>query len=742
MEDSRVEGPPAAGPTDDRTLPGRGSAGFPRWFLPALGAVLTGAYCVFVLAPIVALVQAGWGIAGDPSEYLLTASQGLRTGPGELPYVFPAMPWLYTPVGVLNVPFGAAYAAADVLSGILAIGVAGAFAALGRAVGRSWLSAGVAGAAAGTFPAVLGEVGWGGQAQFLAILLGAVAGAVLLSEFGGRQPLRARLVAGLLLGGAALAEPYAAACLVLFALAATILMTGRGAVRLRALPGYVLLLAPAAAAVGFVTVRAGASSPTDLGSPVITYAGSPGGLGFILATLGFSAPWTALGYGLVLAAVVASLVLPPGGTSLQRSALIAAAVAFLLQALVVTPATYAPRAAAFFVLPLVVSVAILLSPTVLPVRRPESSAPAPARRRWTLRGAARGRPWRWAAATIAVAIVLIQVGLAWGSYPANLKFNEFNAAAIAQLTWLRDQGGSVMLVAPETLTFPVAFATERPLFPAVQPFWFDTPEERSAAVLACTVASGAEWLGAGPLEVVGTGPAGRLSSPSVYVYESADLIKVATVVAVENGVRSPGVRPGTAATGARPASNATLPGAFALPTYNVSTLASVELNGTVVVHATFAPTGASDAPVRFGLAFTDLGLSDVRLAPSSGTAVATFQESGGASVALSLDVGVAGGPGDAVTSGTLNTSGTTDDLTWNVTPPASGPFNVTVSLAVPGLTVSPATLVAEATALASAGIRWAVIDTATNASAIPRFELDGLFAPAQITPTFEVFRVV
>ena len=741
--------PMASTPTTSTEVPRAPPAGrwaFPSWFLPSLALVSFVAYGIFVLAPIVILLQGGWAFAGDPSEYLLSAHRGFGSGPGELPYVFPALPTLYRPIDLFHVPVGQAWAVADLVSGVLLILVAVAFGVLGYALGRSRLAALASGAAAGTFPALIGEVGWGGQAQFVAIILGTLAVALLLTETVRLSAAQRWLVAGLLLGGAALAEPYAAACLVVFAGATLLFQGGRAGLRPRALVRFLPVLVPPAVAVVFVEWLAGPSSPQGLGPPVLLYAATTGGWGFLASAAGLGDLWSVVTYLVVLGVLVVAAFVPPGID--RRSAAVAAGavVAFAGEAFVVTPATYWPRAETFLVVPLAVAIALLFArPRAVPIDASPASSTTPSLARPTRRR--RARRWvRGATITVAVALVLVQVVAAYGAYPGDLQFNEFDAQTIGGLSWLRSGSGGVVVVAPEALTFPIAYATERPIYPAVQPFWFDTSEERSAAVFASTVVAGAAWIDSGPLEVVEGGPPGVPSTPSVFLYQSAYLVPVGTFVEEEGGsfgqtfavrAASPaGVSP------TLPASGASLSGEAQLPTYSVTTLSSVAANGSAVVNYSFRPVSSGPSSVAVGVAFPGVGLDAGAVPGAVASVEATFSVSGGTTVDLPLTVSAAANASVRVAPVVLGAEDGVPTLLWNVTPAGGGAFNVSIILGLPDLPATDPALVMEAAALAQHDVQWVVVDTATNASALPRFEQDALFSLVATSGPFDVFRVV
>ena len=752
--DGRTERPPALVPrprgansTSDVTAgrSGEGESGGPRWFAPGVAVALILGYCTFVLGPVVVLLHLGWAMGGDPSEYLLTAHRGFGGGSGELPYVFPLLPALYSPVSALNPSFADAYALADVVSGLLVIALAGSFGVLGYVVGRGRLAAAAAAASAGTFPAILGEVGLGGQAQFVALILGTLAAALVLAATPRLPSLAARGGAGLLLAAAALAEPYTAACVVIFSAIALLLALGPRERSWRTGAAYVPLLAPPVLAVAAVELLAGTSAPGGLGGSVVSYAVASGGGSFVLHALGFADLWTTLGYAVVLGGLVAVVFVAPGLGRREGAAVVASLVAFLLEALVVTPAVYWPRAAYFFVLPAAVITSVLvarLGRSTLGAGPADLHGPGLSLRVST-------RTSRWVgqlAAVAAVAVVVGQVATAYTAYPGTLEFNEFSATDLGALSWLRSADGGVVLVAPSALTFPVAYATERPLYPAVQPFWFDTDEERSAAVFADTVSAGASWIDAGPLEVVEDGAPGYPSSPSLFVSQSAYFVPVGTIVEEQGGDVAPTVaalptetvRPSTVAA----ASGPTLSGSTSLPAYAITSATSVAAPGVVTVSLAFAPVDAGSGPVSVGISLSQVGVQDVRFHGLEAELDATFEVPGGTLVDLPLAVTLGAGPTVSIVAPALASSADGPVVLWTLDPSSAGGFNASLSVALPTLSTPPASLVLESAALGAHDVEWVVVDPATNSSQLPRFELDPTFAFDRSCGGFDVFRVV
>ncbi len=727
---------------EDARGPLEGPLAWPNWFFPAVAGVVLVAYALFVLGPILVVLSQGHAIAGDPSEYLLTARVGLSNAPGAYPYVFPALPSLYAAAGASRLGFAAAYNAADLLSGVLAIGVALAFGLLGYAVGRSRLSAVSSAALAGTFPAVLAEIGWGGQAQFVALISGTVAVALLVWSAPSLPSVGRSAAAGALLAFAALAEPYAAACSVLFAAAVLFLTHRLRGLSLRAILVDAIALLPPVAAVLYVDLRAGPSSPQQLGSPSLYYALGSGGLAFTENLVGLYDLGAVLGCVAIFGALAAVALLTPGLGRRAGIAFAGATVAFLGQAFVVTPEVYWTRAAIFLLLPTAVATAVLTAP-----HPRAASAPGPylRRRRWVRRPSRRqGHVIRAAAAAVALSLIAVQLAVDLGGYPGDLTNNEFSRGDLANLTWLRGETGGVLLVAPESLDFPIAFATERPLYPAVQPYWFDTSVERSSAEFASTVLDGSQWIQAGPVELVENGPPGGLSLPTVLVAQSPYLVPLATLTAEEGGTyaqsdRAPATpSPPTLAPGLN--SVPQVAGSTRLPTYNLTSLGSVA-DGAVSLALSFVASGGAGGPLSVGLSFAGVSLSTPVVYGTNASVTATYQEPGEIGVQLPLSLWASGGPGVLVSAPTVVGAPSGPELVWSLVPDEPE-FNVSINVTLPQLAAAVPSLVSEASALTSHGVGWVVVDSTTNASALDRFTDDPLFAADGSTNSFAVFRVV
>ncbi|HYA10916.1 MAG TPA: hypothetical protein VEH10_04520 [Thermoplasmata archaeon] len=703
-------------------------------------------YLVFLFGPILAMIHDGWAFGPDPSEYLLTAHRGFGGGPGELPYVFPLLPAAYTPLNAAGPSFAAAYATADVITAVLLVCLAASFGAIGFVVGRGRVAALASAATVGTFPAFLGEVGWGGQAQFLSLAFGALAVAVLLAVEPGSESWRAKAVAGGLLTAAVLTEPYSAASLVIFAAVVVLFGTRGHFLQRRSLLSYLVALGPPLAAGGALDALVGSSAPQGLDRPVLAYAVGPGGWGFAVASAGFADSQTDLVYLIVVGALVVGAFLAPGIDRRGLTALVGSTVGFLAAVFLLTPAIYWPRAAEFLAIPLGVATAVLISNLRAP--RPDATAPAPPSPRRRFRLTPRRVRWvRGGTAMAAVALITVQVVAGYsGGYVGGLQFDEFSMSSLGALSWLRSAEGSVVLVAPKELTFPVAYATERPIYPDVQPFWFDTETERQAAVFGSTVVAGSSWIDAGPLELVEDGPPGYPSNPSLFLYDSDYLVPFGAVVEEEGGayaaqpppagpMSSPAVQPNL------PASGAVLVGATQLPTYNVSTVSAFGPSGSFSVNLSFRPASGSPQPVGFGFAFSQVTVGGLERTGLGESLIAQFAQGGGIGLNLSLDIAATGGPSVDVATPALMSAPDGPTLLWNVTPSGGSPFNVSLEFTFSGIATGLASLISEASALAAHDVRWVVVDADTNSTQLPRFALDRVYTFERASGAFDVFRV-
>jgi hypothetical protein len=730
--------PPAAAPA-------------PEWFSRRtrllLLLTLFAGYAAFILVPIAARLLSGHAFGGDVAEYLLTARQDASGGSGSFHYLFPVLPALYVPYALTNPGYVPSYAFADVVSGLLGILLFGASGVLGYAIGRTAAAAAAAAVCVGTFFLILSEIGWGAQAQSLAFGLGLAAVAILLLDRVPRWLPSAPWSAGLLLGAAVLTESYSASYFVVFAYAWIVLSQGRRLLSRQAIRTYWPLVALPIAAILGVSALGGSAAANVATDPILPHALTVYAWSTALSNIDFGNVVNAYACVLLAGVFVVFAVLATLWTRRAGMIVSASVVGFLVETFLLTPGVYWDRAPYFIVFPMAAAAAVMIPGLPRAIRRSSvrdlPSAPGSSRRR-------RRKAIDLACAIAVAGVLLTQSAISLELYPQILRFYDVEPSQISELTWMRGETGGAVMVSPEGLTFPLAYATGRPLFPWTQPIWFDTPSERSAAITADMLVSGRQWIDAGSLKVADTGGPTNSTSPGVFVYRYPYFVKVFDLTEGEGAV------PETPAHNAPPfrIPNAT-PGASdptpaftdtdSLSTYSVTKATTVGPNGTVWVNLTFRSTSPTMEPVYVGLQAPQADLTGFELGPRGGSLSESHDQPGSTLIKFLSRVGLTvpsnqtlGAPIESAASGFPT-------IYWPISPGVGftgGELNVSFSIGVAGLSPSAPALLTESSVMRENGIEWAILDTSAEAGLLPRFNLDPTFQLYWSSPTYDVYRVV
>jgi hypothetical protein len=420
-----------------------------RWPLLVLYGLLLG-------VPLAWVLSAHRFIGYDWSEYAITAQGYLTQQTSLYTYPYPLLPAIYLPTSALGVSAGATLAA--VLSALLLLGsVLACYHLLRGLTPNGWAQ--LAGTASvGTFPLWLHEVGWGGQAQFFAIILGLVALAFTI-PFASQPSWKGTAPVAVLLGLAALAEVYAAAFFTMAAIFYIALARGNTMftlpVILRSIP---VLLVPGTIALA-TTVSNPSVAQAGLSQPLGLVITSPGVLVALLARLGANIPGLELGY----------LLLVPCYLYLRTRGLIAAtrapkllpavAIAGIFETLVLTPQEYPTRGLYFLAIPLCVAMAEIVASIPLGGDPPTSSGNA---RRSATTMPVRAPERTIASATVVCLLVLaLQIGVSPTVYGTSLTYYSYPSSSLNDLSFLRGQNGSIAYMSSQALEFPASWASGR-----------------------------------------------------------------------------------------------------------------------------------------------------------------------------------------------------------------------------------------------------------------------------------------
>ena len=720
----------------------------PRVRLGLLGVFL--AYSTFIVAPIVARLRAGYAFGGDLAEYLLAARQDLSPGPATFHYLFPVLPAAYVPLVAASPGYVSTYAIGDLVSGLLAVGLFAASGVLGYALTRTGWGATASAVTVGTFFLVLNEIGWGGQAQALAFSLGLLALSYLFWEVVPSTGSRAPLVAGVLLGVGALTESYATAYFVTVSLAWCVLSEGRALFSRRCLRAYWPIAVFPLASLGVVTAAGGSAAASVATDPILPHALTLGAWSTALSDLNFG---NVIDLYSALAIAAALLLFAVVGVRWRRRfavAIGAASIAVAVQVFLLTPAVYWDRAPYFLVFPLALASASIVSPGVVALvrSRPTEGSARPA--------AGRFRRRRWADVACAVVVVgalIAQSGIAVDQYPRVLRFYSVDSAALSELGWLRDQTGGLLMVAPEGLTFPVAYATGRPLFPWTQPYWFDTYSEQQATILASELVAGHQWITAGSLTLANTSAPSNSSSPGVFAYRFPYFVKLFDVsetqgllpgVALARSMSAP-EPPASTSSGLAPL---TVSPSFAsvdlLTNYTVTKTSGAYANGSVMVQVEFASDSTNLAPVTLTVGMPQGVPADVRVGSDGGTVRQLFAQPGSTTQRFLSTIMLRSTPNVTVASPTVIRAGAESSISWQIFPGAGFTGRmmiVDLQLQVQGIPTGAPQLIDEASAMATHSIRWVVLSVVGEPGLRGRFENDPAFSLYWTSPDYWVFAV-
>jgi hypothetical protein len=710
-------------------------------------------YCAYILVPILSRVAGGHAFGGDVAEYMLASGQLLGRNPGLYHYYFPVLPVMYLPLSIANLGYVQAYAIADTLSGLIAIALFVGSGFIGYAIGRSAL-AGILGASTiGTSYVIMNEIGWGGQAQMLSFAFGVTAIGVLL---GGRiwgRPVRRGLATGVLLAAAALSESYAAAYFVILALAWCVLTEGRHLLQWTTIKRYWAVPVLPLVALVFASAFGGLAAAPTITDPILFHALTWGAWKEALAGANIGNALNGYCYALLLATFAVFALFATGWSRRVATVMLAALFACFVEVFLLTPAVYWDRAPYFVMFPLAIAAAALAPGLPNAVRSqiaPAAVPPAATVRHLRWRRVPRHRWVDTACAIVVVGVVVIQTSITFELYPQILKFYNVDSSGLSELTWLRDQSGAVLMVAPEGQIFPVSLATGRAVFPWTQPVWFDISSEQQAAILSNLLVSGRQWIDAGPLKVVDTGAPANVSSPGIFGYRYPYFVKLFDVTEGEGAVPLlPSSVPGLAGAPARPATVRPSAESFSdndsLSTFEVSKLTTVLPNGSVEVGVSFHSDVPTIDPVYLAVQLPQADLRSFEMPGRSGQVRESFLQPGSVGVSFTSAISLTAPPNLTVGAPTENS---VDGYSTIYLPVGPGvgfvgrDMNLTLILQVQNLDPTAPTLVSESEAITSNGIQWVLIDTASESGLISRFNLDPTFSLYWSSPPYSVYRVV
>ncbi len=409
---------------------------------------------------------------------------------------------------------------AEVISGLLIVAAfCAGYLACRAYTGSKWAGL-LGGLIIGWFPVLQMEVGWGGQAQLVAYVLGLLALWVIIDKVLLSLSLQPALFAGLLLLVAAGSELYATATLVL-AVALYLLFTlGR---RLFTRGGILTLVAvlgpPLAGAALLIRTNPAATSPT--GEATLSAYWTNGSLYHELwLALTFDNSIIGAAYiGVAALYVVYRVILTPR-TRAQVWLVPATGIAAVAVGAFVTPIVNADRAVYPLVFPIAFAVAEMAT------LWPRSAVAAVRKPRWRLRR----EEVSWAFPIFAVAMLTVtgvQIGSDIQTYQNSLAYYSFDQGYLSELFWLTNEPGAILYdSSPIDHTFAALWATNRPIYPgpAFQPYTVTSRAKQATVLLATSLSFGEDWIDDGQYIVIDAENAWGQPDPGVLVAKNARLV--------------------------------------------------------------------------------------------------------------------------------------------------------------------------------------------------------------------------
>ena len=747
--------PPSA-PASDPPEPTRPPAGPSDPLFRRVSWLVLAGVALFVFVPIAKALSRGVLFGYDWSEYALTARDWLTHQSNAFAYPSPVLPLLYVPlVAVTTDPVAIAVVAA-VLSGLLIVLLYLAASRLFRiASGSGWAGL-LGGLMLVTAPLFLDEVGWGGQSQFLAILLGVATLAILLERVLLRNRRSWAVVGALFLTIGVLSEPYAELYFVVATGVLLVLVFGcRVVTPGNLITGAAILLPPISAAATLAALNP-STTATVSSQGALAVLGNPAVYPALYVRLAFYNPALEILYPVLVVAYLLTGRVRRYPDPRFRWLVPALAVAEIPQFFVLTPWVDLDRAFYFLMVPfgaMVAELAVALPPlwrgALATVGHEEPPHPRTPIRRI--------RPY--VVPTIALVAVLTvgaQMGVATHSYYGSLTYYSYPPGDLSELSFLRGENGSVLFVSPTSNFFPAAWATGRPLLPGppAQPAAFTVPSQQSAVETANVLALGGSWISAGDVWAVDSEPAGASSAPGIleltndYLLETlavddADQTITFTTSAAPNVVQVDALA--QAPSIVHSVNTTSLVTQYAWPDLTVTKSVSLTPAGAIAVAldytlsaATLATINASvEAPGFLPTSATvpaPNALGPVALAQTYSPGIVPIRYSDTIGVSTS---GLVGNTTFLPASGGVPAH-VLEEL--HPAPGSGGRFGVVLEVA-PGARVAlPGSVDTEGPTLAAYDVNWEVVERGSDSSFVERFLNDPAFSLDSVTPHYLVFR--
>lgn len=716
--------------------------------LLGVSATLLGA---FLIIPMIQLFRRGSIFGADWSEYLYSGPTYFGGAHPLFQYPYPAMPVAYLPLEHLlgHTSLIPVYVV-EIISALILVACFYAGYLACRAYTGSEKAGVVGGLAFAGFPLLQAEIGWGGQAQLVAYLLGLLAVWVTLEKVLPRLSYRPAFAAGLLLGIGALSELYATVTIVLAFVLFLPLVLGRNLASRRGLAVLVAIVGPPAVAGGLL-VRS------------IPAATNPAGGAKLVALWNFAPIYRQLWVDLtanntVLGAIyIGTLVLYAVFRLLYRAPnrarawlVPATGVAALLVGVALTPAVNSNR-------------------SVYPLVFPFAFAVAELSAGWPVAHAASLPQWRWHRSPRRVARVLpllvvaslmitgAQLGADLQIYPDSLATYSFSAGEASELFFLSHEPGAILYdVAPIDHMFVDLWATGRPIYPgpAFEPYTVTSAPKQAAVELATALSFGENWVDDGRFVVTEAESAWGQPDPGILFFQNAHTFVGIEGNDFENNVSySPGSNLSlresadlfNASSTSTSAAGDGLVTAYAFEGYTVERVVSVSTSGTIYWNYTYefsttVPRGAT------------LSITESSQIPTSGSVAS--ESACCSEAALTQQFSEPPLPemrqGYSILTSATNATVTAHylpknqygvfDLVYAVVPSNATvrQFSLDIAIDPQGASRVTPTVHTEAAELAATGIEWVVLSRSSNPLILQRFMGDPRYSLYRSTPHFFV----
>lgn len=754
------------------------------WIKEAIDDHLTFLVFVALLAglsfgPILVLMHQGVVFGPDVTEYLFTAHNFLDGTSSTFSYPYPLLPLLYTPVVLTWPGFLSSYQVGDVSLGFVLLFLGICAYAFFRRISSSSLAAAIGATAVVTQPLLLSEAGWTGLAQFVAIGLGLL-GLTTLIRYRSESRVRFAGLTGVLLILSTLSEPYSAAYFVVAGIFYSIFAWRLKMLSPRVLGGLALAFVPALVGGLSLDLAYPQLAQSGLHQLVINHLGNEATWHWMF-TVFVQSNWYLWGIYAIAIGVFLLLRLRYGGGFVREPVVLPALlVALVPQTLVLTPLFSSNRAIYFAAIPLALVLARLAqmsrdSRAVFEAVERDSTPTAgttTARDTPTSMSSSLSLPLRLrsvkgryqfageaiGALVISVLVIGAQGGLATHDYPAALKNYSESPGVLEQLTWLRGQSGGVVYVGPDNQLFPVEFAMERPIFPAVQPKILNTASQQDAAILGNTIAYGVNWLDAGQIVLTDSEPVWSLPAPAIFVSEAPYYVQLlrlsdAFATARYSPLGSPTTIYNVSLSGAPSRSSSIIGNAlvdtFAYPRVSVVRTTTVDSSGLINITLNYRFQDAIVRGLGLDVISPQVTVDSASIATVDGDSVVLLHQSywlnSGTRVVTTYSTSeTISSPGMAQSSKFVSSNqyGLPAVQTGFVATNGSVlNYTVTILLSIFGITPGPIVPVTESSALVQDGIHWAVVAKGVDSNVINRFLHDPMFTLYLQSEDYDFFEV-